>query len=75
MSYKLTRNVTMWGNISKLAQFDIFVELYKKSHHNDYDAIVRTQHIMHKLINAHVNDTLTEEWFKHLYRLLYKLTE
>jgi len=46
MSY--TRNVTMWSNISKLTQFDRFVGLHKQSHHSDYNAIVRTQHIMHK---------------------------
>jgi len=38
----------MWSNISKLTQFDRFVGLHKQSHHSDYNAIVRTQHIMHK---------------------------
>jgi len=38
----------MWSNISKLTQFDIFIGLHKQSHHSDYNAIVRTQHIMHK---------------------------
>jgi len=46
MSY--TRNITMWGNISKLTQFDILIGLHKQSHHSDYNAIVRKQHIMHK---------------------------
>jgi len=46
MSY--TRNITMWGNISKLTQFDILVGLHKQSYHSDYNAIVRKQHIMHK---------------------------
>jgi len=30
MSY--TRNITMWGNISKLTQFDILIGLHKQSH-------------------------------------------
>jgi len=38
----------MWGNISKLTQFDILIGLHKQSHHSDYNAIVRKQHIMHK---------------------------
>ena len=38
MSY--TRNITMWGNISKLTQFDIFIGLHKQSHHSDYNAIL-----------------------------------
>jgi len=40
-----TRNVIMWGNISKLTQYNIFIRLYKKkSHHSDYDnEIISTQ--------------------------------
>jgi len=33
----------MWGNISKLTQFDILIGLHKQSHHSDYNAIVRKQ--------------------------------
>jgi len=46
MSY--TRNITMWGSISKLTQFDILIGQHKQSHHSDYNGVVRKQHIMHK---------------------------